>query len=56
MYLKKLNLLDAKKEYIFFQNNKALENSFENEYKNISFEKFISKSIPERLNAEKELT
>lgn len=53
MYLKKLNLLDAKKEYIFFQNNKALENDFENEYKNISFEEFISKSIPERLNAEK---
>lgn len=52
MYLKKLNLADAKKEYDFFQGVES-ENGFVNEYKNLSFDEFVSMALPLRLDAEK---
>ncbi|ERJ13262.1 GNAT family N-acetyltransferase [Haloplasma contractile] len=49
IYLKKLNIEDAQKEYKFFQDTPP-ENGFTNEYYNISFDEFINSSIPTRIN------
>lgn len=49
LYLKKLNIEDAKEEYTFLQELKS-ENGFENDYENISYEAFVNEAIPTRLN------
>lgn len=50
IYLKKLNLEDAKKEYKFLQETPS-ENGFTNDYHNISFEEFHNVSLPTRINS-----
>lgn len=50
IYLKKLNLEDAEKEYNFFQETPP-ENGFSNQYHNISYGEFLSFSIPARINS-----
>lgn len=50
IYLKQLNIDDCLKEYNFFK-SMSVDDSFENEYKDVSYEEFISRCIPERLDA-----
>lgn len=51
MYLKTLNFENAKDAYHFFQNNSSYENGFENQYKNWTYNDFVSKGIKERLDS-----
>ena len=53
IYLKKANLEDAKKEYGLVQKIPAKENGFENKAYGISFDDFVSKTIPSWLDHDK---
>lgn len=50
LYLKKLNSIDSYEEYMFFK-KMAIDVSYENDYKDISYEDFKNKAIPKRLEA-----
>lgn len=50
LYLKELNLEDAKKEYDLFQNLKSA-NGFMNDYEGMSYDEFVNVAIPSRIKA-----
>lgn len=50
LYLKELNSVDSYEEYMFFQKMK-IDNNFENNYQDISYDDFKNKAIPERVQA-----
>ena len=45
LYLKKANLKDAEKEYLFVKDIPSYENSFTNDWYNISYDDFINKAL-----------
>ncbi len=53
IYLKKANLEDAEKEYELAQKIPAEENGYKNKAYGVSFEEFVSKTIPEWINKDK---
>lgn len=50
LYLKEMNIDDGYEEYMFFK-KMAVDENYENDYKKITYDDFMSKAVPERLNA-----
>ena len=46
LFLKEMNIEDAKKEYIAITSIPEYENGFENKFYNVSFEDFVNEVIP----------
>ncbi len=53
LYLKKANFEDAEKEYLFVKDIPSYENSFTNDWYNVSYDDFHKKAIKEMISSSK---